>query len=120
MSYTESEINSIIKKLFNRQVISEEEDEKYKACIMSELARMNHTRGWVQQYHLGPIRNNNRRKFNEIGADTGFDSIGGTQDPQKIADFFNHLDQDDQLSKTILYNLNPADNEMIITSVWQF
>jgi len=120
MSYTESEINSIIKKLFNRQVISEEEDEKYKACIMSELARMNHTRGWVQQYHLGPIRNNNRRKFNEIGADTGFDSIGGTQDPQKIADFFNHLDQDDQLSKTILYNINPADNEMIITMCGNF
>ncbi len=118
--YTFYEIDSIFKKLLSGRSISEEETEKYNTCVMAELARMNHKRGWVQQYHVGPLRNNSTRKFNEVGADTGFDSIGGVQNPEKMSAFLNHLDKDDQLCKTILYNLNPADNEMMLTMCGNF
>ncbi len=119
-AYTITEINKIIKKLLSGKSISEVETEKYNTCVMAELAKLNYKRGWVQQYHVGPLRNNSTRKFNEIGADTGFDSIGGMQNPDKMAAFLNYLDKDDQLCKTILYNLNPADNEMMLTMCGNF
>lgn len=118
--YTLTEVNGIIKKLFCGKSLSEEETEKYNTCVMAELARMNHKRGWTQQYHLGPLRNNSIRKFKEVGADAGFDSIGQVQNPEKMGAFLNLLDKDDQLCKTILYNLNPADNEMMLTMCGNF
>jgi len=76
---------------------------------------MNHNRGWTQQFHVGAIRNNNERMFRQIGPDTGWDSIGAPQDAVTMSRFLSALDHTDQLARTILYNLNPADNEMFIT-----
>ena len=81
---------------------------------------MNHKRGWTQQFHVGALRNNNLRLFRQMGPDTGWDSIGNSQDASKISKFLSALDDNDKLAKTILYNLNPADNEMMITMAGNF
>lgn len=81
---------------------------------------MNHKRGWTQQFHVGAIRNNNTRLFRLLGPDTGWDSIGNSQDAFKMSRFLDCLDEEDKLAKTILYNLNPADNEMMITMAGNF
>lgn len=87
---------------------------------MLELCRMNHKRGWTQQFHVGALRNNNSRMFRKMGPDTGWDSIGVPQDAFRMSRFIDALDDSDQLAKTILYNLNPADNELMITMAGNF
>ncbi len=119
-SFTASEINKIFKKLLNGDNLSCEEAEKYKAAAMLELCKLNHKRGWTQQFHVGALRNNNARMFRQMGPDTGWDSIGNSQDPQKISKFLSALDDTDKLAKTILYNLNPADNEMMVAMAGNF
>lgn len=118
--YTDKEITVIFKKLMDGQMISVEETEKYRTAIMADLSRMNHQRGWTQQFHVGALRNNNARKYKTLGADTGFDSIGNPQDSVKMSRFLDLLDGTDQLAKTILYNLNPSDNEMMLTMCGNF
>jgi len=118
--YTDAEIAVIFQKLMDGQIIDAEETEKYRTSIMADLSRMNHQRGWTQQFHVGALRNNNTRKYNTLGADTGFDSIGNPQDSVKMSRFLDLLDSTDQLSKTILYNLNPSDNEMMLTMCGNF
>ncbi len=119
-SFTASEVDKIFKKLLKGEMISDEEAEKYKAATMTELCRMNHKRGWTQQFHVGAMRNNNVRMFRQMGPDTGWDSIGIAQDALKMSRFLSHLDENDKLARTILYNLNPADNEMMITMAGNF
>jgi glucuronate isomerase len=119
-NYKTSEINNSLGILLKRKPISSEAAEKYKTALLSELCRMNHKRGWVQQFHMGALRNNNTRMFRIMGPDTGWDSIGGSPDPVKISRFLSSLDDADRLAKTILYNLNPADNEMMITMAANF
>jgi glucuronate isomerase len=88
--------------------------------ILLQLCRMYHSHGWVQQFHLGAIRNNNRRLAQKIGPDSGFDSIGDYPQAQTLSAFLNALDQDNQLAKTILYNNNPANNEVFATMAGNF
>ncbi|TLX72445.1 glucuronate isomerase [Labilibacter sediminis] len=118
--YTDKEVAVIFKKLLAGNSITIEEKEKYCTAVMAELSRMNHKRGWTQQFHVGAIRNNNTRKFNLLGADTGFDSIGDSTPSIKMSQFLNLLDSTDQLAQTILYNLNPADNAMMLTMCGNF
>ncbi|HPT20739.1 MAG TPA: glucuronate isomerase [Bacteroidales bacterium] len=119
-SYTASEVDKTFRKLIKNEPVSYEEAEKYKTAVMTELCRMNHKRGWTQQFHVGAIRNNNERMFRQMGPDTGWDSIGNSQDAQKMSGFLSSLDNTEQLAKTILYNLNPSDNEMMITMTGNF
>jgi glucuronate isomerase len=119
-TYTASEIDKILKKLLKGDSISGEEAEKYKTASMIELCKLNHKRGWTQQFHVGALRNNNARMFRQMGPDTGWDSIGVSQDAVKMSKFLSALDNTDHLAKTILYNLNPADNEMMITMSGNF
>ncbi len=119
-SFTASEVNNIFKKLNNGEHITEEESEKYRTAAMTELCRMNHKRGWTQQFHVGALRNNNSRAFRLLGPDTGWDSIAAPQDAFRMSRFLNSLDDTAQLGKTILYNLNPSDNEMLITMAGNF
>jgi glucuronate isomerase len=74
----------------------------------------------VQQYHLGPLRNNNSRLLKNLGPDTGFDSIGDFSQAAHLSKFLDKLDSGNQLAKTILYNLNPADNELMVTMAGNF
>lgn len=119
-NFTASEIEKIFKKVLKGDDLYAAEAEKYKTAAMLEICRLNHKRGWTQQFHVGAIRNNNLRMFRLLGPDTGWDSIGISQDARTMSGFLSSLDNTDQLGKTILYNLNPADNEMMITMAGNF
>ncbi len=93
---------------------------KVKAAILHELAVMDADRGWVQQLHVGALRNNNTRMMRTLGPDTGFDSIGDWPQACALARFLDQLDNKEKLTKTILYNLNPADNELMATMIGNF
>ena len=118
--FSATEVDKILKRLLKGESLSADETEKYKTAAMLELCRMNHKRGWTQQFHVGAVRNTNSRMFRKMGPDTGWDSIGPVQDVEKISGFLSALDGSDHLAKTILYNLNPSDNEMMITMAGNF
>lgn len=118
--FSQSEIDAIFTKILAGKDLTDAELEKYRTAVLLELGKMNHKRGWTQQFHVGALRNNNTRKFNLLGPDTGWDSIGNPQDSFKMSRFLDTLDTNDQLAKTILYNLNPADNEMMATMIGNF
>ncbi|HOU95043.1 MAG TPA: glucuronate isomerase [Bacteroidales bacterium] len=119
-SFNRPEIDRIIRKMLSGKPLNQDDPEKYKCAVMYELCKMNHKRGWTQQFHVGAMRNNNSRMFRLMGADTGWDSIGSPQDALKMSRFLDLLDENDQLARTILYNLNPADNEVMITMAGNF
>jgi glucuronate isomerase len=88
--------------------------------LLTSLCKIYHARGWVQQFHLGAIRNNNTRLKLKLGADAGFDSIGDYAQAERLSALLNALDAEDKLSKTIIYNLNPADNALFATMCGNF
>lgn len=109
---SETQAARLFDKVMSGQMLSGQETEELQTAILLELARMNHEKGWVQQFHFGPMRNTNTRMFRTIGPDTGFDTIGDYRSTEAIARFLDALDAENQLTKTILYNLNPADNSV--------
>ena len=88
--------------------------------VLTFLGKIYHQKGWVQQYHLGALRNNNTRLLSSLGADVGVDSIGDFSHASRLSAFLNTLDKTDQLGKTIIYNLNPADNAVFASMVGNF
>jgi glucuronate isomerase len=108
--YTDKEIAGIFVKIRNKQVLLPLEISKFKSAMLYQFALWDHEKGWVQQYHLGALRNNNARGLANSGPDTGWDSIGDFKQGVALSKFLNRLDADNQLAKTILYNLNPADS----------
>jgi glucuronate isomerase len=119
-NFTEIEVNTIFCKKRSSQNISSEEALKFQSAILLFLAETYHEFGWVQQYHLGALRNNNTRMHTILGPDTGWDSIGDYPQAQNLSNFLNALDSKDKLTKTILYNLNPADNEVMAAMIGNF
>ncbi|SFZ92745.1 glucuronate isomerase [Flaviramulus basaltis] len=119
-NYTESEVNSIFKKKRENKKITQEEALKFQSAILVFLSETYHEFGWVQQFHLGALRDNNARMHRILGPDTGWDSIGDFSQAQKLSAFLNTLDGKDKLTKTIIYNLNPADNEVMATMIGNF
>jgi glucuronate isomerase len=118
--YTNVEIETVFNKVYGGKELTKEEILKFKSAMLVEGARMDWEKGWTQQFHYGVIRNNNTRLFKQIGPDTGFDSIGDFSIAKTLSKFLNRLDIDNQLTKTILYNLNPRDNDMIATMIGNF
>ena len=118
--YTEREIENIFSKIRTGKKLEASEGLKFKSAMMFEFALMDAERGWVQQLHLGALRNNNTRMVNTLGPDTGFDSIGDLETARPLAKFLDRLDAHKQLPKTIVYNMNPGDNEVIATMVGNF
>ncbi|MBM3401370.1 MAG: glucuronate isomerase [Bacteroidetes bacterium] len=118
--YTDAEVEQIFNKILNQEVLSTLEILKFKSCMLLHLAHWDHEKGWVQQFHLGAIRNNNSRLLTELGPDTGFDSMGDFSQARGMSRFFNKLDSTNRLAKTIIYNLNPADNDMFATMAGNF
>ena len=92
----------------------------YKSAMIYEFGKMDYERGWVQQFHLGALRNTNTRKFRNLGPDTGADTIGDFHIAGPLAVLLNHLDDSDSLAKTILYNINPANNELMAAIIGSF
>ena len=91
-----------------------------KSSILHDLAVMDWEKGWVQQYHIGALRNTNSRMMRTLGPDTGFDSIGDSEVARPLARFLDSLDRDDHLARTVLFNLNPRDNEVFATMAGNF
>jgi len=118
--YTEQEIKDIFGKIRSEKEISPTENLKFKSAMLIYFAEWDYEKGWVQQYHIGPLRNNNARMHRLIGPDTGWDSIGDFSQGRALSKFLNKLDNENKLTKTILYNLNPADNELFATMIGNF
>ncbi len=92
----------------------------FGAYLTIFFGRLDAARGWTQQFHLGAMRNNNTRRLQELGPDTGYDSIGDFSQARGLARLLDALDQTGELPKTILYNLNPADNYVFATMIGNF
>jgi glucuronate isomerase len=118
--YTEGEIKAAFNKIRSGRELTAEESLKFKSAMLEIFALWDHEKGWVQQYHLGALRNNNSRRLRELGADTGWDSVGDFSQGRALSRFLDRLDNKNQLAKTILYNLNPADNELMATMIGNF
>ncbi len=118
--YNEKEISEIFTKVRSGKDATLMEIRKFKTAMLVEFGKMDHRAGWVQQYHYGAIRNNNSFMYNKLGPDTGYDSIGDEPVAKNMSRFLNLLATENKLAKTILYNLNPADNELVATMTGNF
>lgn len=119
-SFSERVVNIAIQNKIEGRELTEKERIHYRSCLLYNLSVMYHEKDWAQQFHLGPIRNNNSRLIKEFGADAGCDSIGDYNFATQLSKFFDRLDSENKLAKTITYNLNPAHNEVFATMMGNF
>lgn len=118
--FTGSEIDSIFNKIHGGKKLNQTEKLKFRSAMLIHFAEWDWEKGWVQQFHIGALRNNNSRMMQSLGPDTGWDSIGDFSHGRTLAKFLDKLDSNNKLAKTILYNLNPADNELMATMIGNF
>ncbi|WP_372794987.1 glucuronate isomerase, partial [Pontiella sp.] len=115
-----SELEAIFQKALAGKEVSQLEQDQFAAHFLYEIGKMNHRRGWVQQFHVGVFRNTNTRLFKTLGPDTGFDSIADYRQGPGFVKLLDRLDSSNQLAKSILYNINPADNELFATMIGNY
>ena len=120
VDFNNDEIQSIYEKNLRGAKLTELEIQKYRSSLLMHLSKKYHEKGWVQQFHLGVIRNNNDRLNKLVGADAGCDSIADYPIIEALSTFLNALDRTNQLTRTITYNLNPAQNEVFATMMGNF
>lgn len=113
--FTQREVERIFEKARKGEKLSQQEKDKFRTSVLIELCKMNSKRGWVQQFHIGAIRNLNSKGFKLLGADAGYDAIGDQPLARDLARFLDILDGADVLAKTILYAMNPRDAEVMLT-----
>lgn len=118
--YSSEEIENIFGKLRRGKDLTCDETEKFKSAFMFDQAVMDAESGWVQQFHVGPLRNNNSKMFSACGPDSGYDSINDKALAEEGNRFFDSLERCNSLAKTILYCLNPKDNEVMTTMAYNF
>jgi glucuronate isomerase len=118
--FTGSEIDTLFAKIHSGKELNETEQRKFRSAMLIHFAEWDWEKGWVQQFHLGALRNNNARRLQQLGPDTGWDSIGDFSQAKSLSIFLNKLDSDNKLAKTIIYNLNPADNEVMATMIGNY
>jgi glucuronate isomerase len=118
--YTQAEIDSIFFKVTGGTTPTHMEVSRFRSALLYDLAIMDHKRGWTQQYHIGALRNNNSRMLQTYGPDGGFDSIGDYRYAVPLSRFLDRLDREEKLARTVLYNLNPSDNEIMATMAGNF
>jgi glucuronate isomerase len=117
---TAERAQGVFDKARRGQELSVEEGEALRWRLLHDLAVLDHGRGWVMQLHIGALRSVNTRMVSAVGANTGFDSIGDALIAGPLARWLDAIDQHDRLPKTVFYNLNPRDNEMIATMAGNF
>lgn len=118
--YTDRGVKAIFSKIRSRKPLTEREILQFKSAMMVEFGLMDADRGWVQQLHLGALRNNSTRLFQKLGPDIGCDCIGDFEIARPLSRFLDRLDAQGKLPKTILYNLNPRDNALMVTMIGNF
>lgn len=118
--YNLSELPALFSKIRSGGEVSYDDRLKFKSAMLVQFAEWDWEKGWVQQYHLGALRNNNSRMLGLLGPDTGWDSIGDFSQARALSRFLNKLDSQNKLTNTIIYNLNPTDNELIATMTGNF
>lgn len=119
-NYTQAEIDAIFEKVTSGHMPSVEEIGKFRSAFLFDQAVMDAKAGWTQQFHVGAIRNNNSKMFGLVGADTGYDAIHDHAIAEAGHKFFDRLTHADALAKTILYCLNPKDNEVMMAMCYTF
>jgi glucuronate isomerase len=117
---TDATAGEIFADVLSGKEISPERNSQYASCLMMHFGRWDAERGWTKQLHLGALRNNNTRLMRELGRDIGCDSIGDWPQAEKLSTYLNRLQQENSLPKTIIYNLNPADNYAVATMIGNF
>lgn len=118
--YTQKELDTIFLNARGHQAATPYESEQFKTAMLLQICEWNHERGWAQQFHAGAIRNNNSRLLQQLGADAGVDSIGDWNMASAMSAFFDALDKKNKLARTVIYNLNPAWNEVFATMAGNF
>ncbi|WP_375418175.1 glucuronate isomerase [uncultured Hymenobacter sp.] len=118
--HTAGQVSRAFHQVRAGQALNPGERDVFKSGLLVELARLDHARGWTQQFHLGALRNTNTRLRQQVGADAGTDSIGDFSQGRHLAAFLDCLDRQNELAQTIIYNLNPADNELMASMVGNF
>jgi glucuronate isomerase len=118
--FTESEMRAFFKQIRSGKALDGDQILKFKSGMLVEFGIMDHARNWTQQFHFGALRNNNSRLLAALGPDTGFDSIGDDAIGRALSRFLDRLNSSNQLTRTIVYNLNPRDNALLITMMGNF
>lgn len=118
--FTLKELENSFAKLLKGTSLTTEEIHQFKSATLHFICKWNAARGWVQQFHIGALRNNNSRLLQQLGADAGVDSIGDWLVAQPLSAFLNRLDQENALAKTIIYNNNPSHNAVYATMIGNF
>jgi glucuronate isomerase len=116
----EREAASIFDAARSGKSAAPEEHERFAGYLMLLFGRLDAEKGWTKQLHLGARRNNNTRRFSEIGPDAGFDSIGDWRQADALGDYLDRLDQENALPKIVVYNNNPNDNYVLATMIGNF
>jgi glucuronate isomerase len=120
VDYTAKDVDKAFENVRQGKKPTPAEALKYKSAVMLELARMDAEKGWTQQFHFGALRNINSKAMAALGPDTGYDSIGDFEMARALARFLDCLEREGRLAKTILYVMNPRDNEVVATAVGCF
>jgi glucuronate isomerase len=118
--FSDRQIEAIFSRVRGGKELNTEEVHRFKSAILLHCAEMDHARGWTQQFHFGALRSVNSRAFKRLGPDTGYDSIGDFHLARNLGRFLDRLESADRLAKTIIYNVNPTDNEVIATMIGNF
>lgn len=118
--FTINQVDAILKKRLNKDKITSKEALVFKSAMLHHLGKMYAEKGWTMQLHLGAVRNVNEALLVKVGANAGADSIGDYKQAVSLGNFLNKLNNEDSLPKTILYNLNPSNNEVFATMAGNF
>jgi glucuronate isomerase len=118
--HSPKEIGAIFRKVRSGRLPTPMEIRQFRAAVLLELAKMDCEKGWVQQFHLGALRNVRTRAMELLGPDTGYDAVGDFETARSLARFLDNLDREDKLARTILYPMNPRDNELIAAMIGCF
>ena len=119
-NFSAADIARIFEEVRSGQTVGEAEILQFKSAMMLELAGMDAEKNWVQQFHLGPLRNVNSRALETLGPDSGFDTMGDFKMARPLAMFLDKLERADKLAKTIIYSINPGDYDMLAAMIGNF
>ena len=119
-AFSAGSVRELFARARARKPVSPRDAPAYKSALLFELGRMYAKKGWTMQLHFGALRNNNSRLWKALGPDTGFDSIGDAEMARPLSRMLDRMDRENALPRTILYNLNPRDNELMATMIGNF